>query len=110
MSHGCRRQTLNDKINMQTETNDGNGKEQQTLAPTGLLGATVTVTVNKTHRIELGSNPAHHRVAFVMSHLPECFRGYWLMRELPDGTDEKTDYLTTVKDGDKFWAIPPCGF
>jgi len=75
-----------------------------------LLGATVTVTVNKTHRIELGSNPAYHRVAFVMSHLPECFRGYWMMRELPDGTDEKTDYLTIVKDGDKFWAIPPCGF
>jgi len=39
MSHGCGRQTLNDKINMQTETNDGNDKEQQTLAPAGLLGA-----------------------------------------------------------------------
>ena len=39
MSHGCGRQTLNDKINMNTETNDGNGKEQQTLAPAGLLDA-----------------------------------------------------------------------
>ena len=38
MSHGCGRQTLNDKINMNTEKNDGNGKEQQTLAPAGLLG------------------------------------------------------------------------
>ena len=41
MSHGCGRQTLNDKINMNTETDDGNGKGQQTLAPAGLLAAPV---------------------------------------------------------------------
>jgi hypothetical protein len=73
-----------------------------------LLGA--TVTVNNEYRVQLPPEPKYHIIAIVKSKLPECFRGYWLMRLMPDGTDEKTTDIEIVKDGDKFWAIPPCGF
>jgi hypothetical protein len=72
------------------------------------LGA--TVTVNNEYRIQLPPEPKFQIIAIVKSKLPECFRGYWLMRLMPDGTDEKTTDIEIVKDGDKFWAIPPCGF
>jgi hypothetical protein len=83
-------------------------KEQGELCSKELLGA--TVTVNNKYRVQLPPEPKFHIIAIVKSKLPECFRGYWLMRLMPDGTDEKTADMDAVKDGDKFWAIPPCGF
>ena len=80
MSHGCWQQTLNDKINMNTETNDGNGKEQQTLAPAGLFGggdapdfiSEIRDIINK-HSMENGSNTPDFILA---QYLTNCLRAW----------------------------------
>lgn len=93
---------------MQTENDQTKLKEHPASSSNDLLGA--TVTVNNKYRIQLPPEPKYQIIAIVKGKLPECFRGYWLMRLMPDGTDEKTTDIETVKDGDKFWAIPPCGY
>ena len=95
-------------MNTEKSTTAENAEAKPDCAPSGLLGA--TVTVNNKYRIQLPPEPKYQIIAIVKGKLPECFRGYWLMRLMPDGTDEKTTDIETVKDGDKFWAIPPCGF